>query len=217
MTRGPRAREPVAPRTREQQKHETRERVFTTAMRLFDARGYEQTSVDDGVRATGLARGTVYFHVPTKDDVLLEAVRRGEALILLRVGALGESARLRRVLEATIDAFLEAWEARRALLPYAGAVSLRRIAGVREASEGDPLRLELGRRVTLAAGRGELSSPLPGPMLADVFLLQVFAALMTWSTTGAPSVEVLRAGLVELFFHGVGGATRTRTRATREG
>ncbi len=197
------AARPAAKRTRSQQKQETRELVYATALGLFDERGYEAVSVDDVVRATGLARGTFYFHFATKEDVLLEAVRRGEALILRRVAALGPRAPLRRVLEATIDAFLEAWRARRALLPYAGAVSLRRIAAVREESEADPLRLELGRRVSSAAARGELSSPLPGEMLADVFLLQVFAALMTWSTTGRPSVDVLRPGLIALFFTGV--------------
>lgn len=194
-----------APRTRQQQKERTRELVYATAMGLFDARGYEAVSVDDVVRATQLARGTFYFHFPTKEDVLLEAVRRGEALILARVAALGDGAPVRQVLETTIDAFLEAWEARRALLPYAGAVSLRRIASVREESASDPLRLELGRRVAAAGARGELSSPLPGEMLADVFLLQVFAALMTWSTTGQPSVEVMRPGIVSLFFFGVTG------------
>lgn len=191
--------------TREQQKRETRAHIYATAMGLFEARGYEAVNVDEIVRATGLARGTFYFHFPTKEDVLLEAVRAGERLILARISALGEGAPVRAVLTRTIEAFLEAWQPRRALLPYAGAVSLRRIASVREESEADPLRRELGRRVADARDRGELSSPLPGEMLADVFLLQVFAALMTWSTTGQPEVDVMKPALVELFFGGVTG------------
>lgn len=194
-----------APQTRREQKRETRGHIYATAMALFEARGYEAVNIDEIVRATGLARGTFYFHFPTKEDVLLEAVRQGETLILARVSELGERAEVRAVLMRTIDGFLEAWEARRALLPYAGAVSLRRIAAVREESDGDPLRRELGRRVAEARDRGELSSLLPGEMLADIFLLQVFAALMTWSTTGQPEVSLMKPALIELFFGGVTG------------
>jgi AcrR family transcriptional regulator len=211
--------------TRALQKQKTREHVYTTAMRLFDAHGYEQVGIDDVVRASGVARGTFYFHFPTKEDVLLEAVRRGEGLIVERLAGLRATARLRRVLTATVLAFIEAWGERRELLPHAGAVALRRIAGVRAESDRDPLRLELGRRVQQAQERGELRSPLPGGMLADIFLLHVFAALMTWSTTGEPAADVLVAGVVELFFGGVEGLgragrvtpSRARARSRRAG
>lgn len=187
------------------QKQRTREQLYAAAMTLFDEHGYEGVNIDDVVRKTGVARGTFYFHFPTKDDVLLEAVRRGEALILARVAALPAGTPLAKTLETVVAAFAEAWGERRALLPYAGAVSLRRIASVADERDHDPLRVDIGRRMEAAQAKGELRSPLPGGMLADVFLLNVFAALMTWAARGEPPLDVLLPGVVALFFHGIEG------------
>jgi hypothetical protein len=42
-------------------------------------------------------------------------------------------------------------------------------------------------------------------MLADVFLLDVFAALMAWAQTGAPPLAVVMPGVIELFLRGAEG------------
>ena len=82
---------------RAEQKERTREHLYATSMALFERRGYEQVNVDDIVRAAEVSRGTFYFHFPTKEDVLVESIRRGEALILERIAALPPSARLRKL------------------------------------------------------------------------------------------------------------------------
>jgi AcrR family transcriptional regulator len=188
---------------RAQQKEATREQIYAVAMRLFDARGYEEVNIDEIVTASGVARGTFYFHFPRKDDLLLEAIRRGEEIIVGRMAAVSRSRTLRRVLEATTDAFAEVWGGRRALLPHAGAVALRRIAEVTAERAKDPLRLELVKHVARAIETGELRSPLPAQMLADVFLLDVFAALMAWAAAGEPSLDVVMPAVIDLFLHGV--------------
>jgi hypothetical protein len=55
---------------------------------------------------------------------------------------------------------------------------------------------------------GELRSLLPVQMLADVFLLDVFAALMAWAILPAPAPElrVVLAAVIDLFLHGARGA-----------
>ena len=190
---------------RAEQKEATRDRVFATALRLFDERGYEETSVEDIVRAARVARGTFYVHFPTKDDVLVELIRRTDAKICARMrGAKGS---LRAVLRATAKAFADAWRPRRALLPHAGAVAMRRIAGVAHERDVQPLRIELARQIT--ATRRELRAALPPPMLADVFLLDVFAALMAWAAAGAPSLDRVMAGVIDLFLRGAGRAVRS--------
>jgi hypothetical protein len=42
-------------------------------------------------------------------------------------------------------------------------------------------------------------------MLADVFLLNVFAALMAWAETGEPSLDVVMPGVIDLFLRGAEG------------
>jgi AcrR family transcriptional regulator len=199
--------------SRAKQKDATRTRVWAAAMRLFDQRGYDQTSVEDIVRAARVARGTFYVHFPAKDDVLVELIRRNDARICagIRAAARRRGARsLRAVLRATTAGFAAAWYNRRALLPHAGAVAMRRIAGVAHERDVQPLRLELVEHVAAAVDRGELRPSLPPQMLADVFLLDVFAALMAWARTGEPSLTVVMEGVIDLFLRGAGRAVRSR-------
>lgn len=186
------------------QKEATREHLFTQAMRLFKERGYEAVAVEDIVREAAVARGTFYFHFPKKDDVLLELIARSDAAILARMTAARKGKSIRAVLRATTDGFAESWRDRRAILPHAGAVALRRIAEVEHERDRQPLRLELVKHVAAAIAAGELRASLPAQMLADVFLLDVFAALMAWARTGQPSLDIVLPGVIDLFLRGAG-------------
>jgi AcrR family transcriptional regulator len=192
-------------RSRALQKEATRERLFSQAMRLFEERGYEAVSIDDIVRHARVARGTFYFHFPRKDDVLLEAVRRGERHIVDKMAAVTRPRPLRDVLRATTDGFAEVWGDRRELLPHAGSVALRRIAGVAHEREEEPLRRELVKHVEAAIAAGELAPGLPSQILADIFLLDVFGALMGWAVVGVPPLEDVMAAVIELFLSGAEG------------
>ena len=81
----------------------TRERLLAAARELFGARGYEQTSIEAVLEASGVARGALYHHFPSKTalyDAVLEQVvadiaaeasqdasAGGDALESLRAGA----------------------------------------------------------------------------------------------------------------------------------
>jgi AcrR family transcriptional regulator len=189
---------------RSAQKQATRERLYATALRLFERDGYAAVSVEDIVRACGVARGTFYFHYPDKEDVLYEAVRRGQDEIAAGMAAAGARGGLRAVLAETCAGFARLWggRQRRALLADAGALGMRRIAGEARARDEEPLRLELSKHVARAQAAGELRSVLPAQILADVFLLDVFAALMVWAQRGTPPLSVVMPGVVELFLRG---------------
>ncbi len=55
--------------TRKEQRERTKRQLFDEALRLFRERGPAQTSVEDIVRAVGVAKGTFFVHFPTKDAV----------------------------------------------------------------------------------------------------------------------------------------------------
>jgi AcrR family transcriptional regulator len=65
----------------------TRERLLTAARRLFGERGYEATSIEAVLAASGVARGALYHHFPSKAelfdavlaDVLVEIAERSAA------------------------------------------------------------------------------------------------------------------------------------------
>lgn len=50
--------------------------IVDAAARLFAAKGYHATSIQDLVDATGLQRGALYYHIETKKDLLFEIHRR---------------------------------------------------------------------------------------------------------------------------------------------
>jgi AcrR family transcriptional regulator len=195
----------ATPTLRARQKQATRAHLFDVAMRLFDQRGYDAVNIDDIVRACKVARGTFYFHFPSKDDILYEAVRRGEREIVQRMAAVSAEEPFRAVLGATCDGFAATWGERRDLLVQAGMVGLRRTISTARARDEEPLRLELVRHVERALAKGELGSVLPAQMLADVFLLNVFAALMAWAPAGEPSLGVVMPGVIDLFLRGAEG------------
>ncbi len=54
-----------------------REAVLHAAVRMFNARGFHATSLDDVAGSLGVSKRTIYHYLATKEQVLLECVRIG--------------------------------------------------------------------------------------------------------------------------------------------
>ena len=67
---------------REAQRLQTRARVFDAAVAEFDRSGLAGADVAAIAATAGVARGTFYFHFPTKEHVLVELERAEEAKIV---------------------------------------------------------------------------------------------------------------------------------------
>lgn len=83
----------------------TREKLLQVSLDEFRRSGFVQADVAAIVERAGVARGTFYFHFPTKDDVLTELRLREERTIVDAVGALVEK---RKPLERTLRAIVAA-------------------------------------------------------------------------------------------------------------
>src|SRR5689334_2176858 len=55
---------------------DTKDRLVLTALQLFSEKGYESTSVADILKAAKANSGSLYHFFPTKQDLLLEVLRR---------------------------------------------------------------------------------------------------------------------------------------------
>ncbi len=55
----------------------TRSRILRSAMNLINTRGYTNTSINDIIVSSGVQKGNLYFHFPSKDDLCLALI--GEA------------------------------------------------------------------------------------------------------------------------------------------
>jgi len=54
----------------------TREKIVEAARELFNSRGFSATTISDLVEATGLQKGSLYFHFPGKDAIVREVLNR---------------------------------------------------------------------------------------------------------------------------------------------
>jgi AcrR family transcriptional regulator len=71
---------------REAQRLETRARLFDAAVTEISRSGLAGADVSTIAAAAGVARGTFYFHFPTKEHVVVEAERAEEIKIVARLG-----------------------------------------------------------------------------------------------------------------------------------
>lgn len=64
---------------RERDREDKREAVLLAAVRMFNARGYHATSLDDVAASLGVSKPTIYHYLGNKEQVLVECVNRGLA------------------------------------------------------------------------------------------------------------------------------------------
>jgi AcrR family transcriptional regulator len=57
-----------------------RERILGTAYGLFSTRGIRDVGIDEVIERAGVAKATLYRHFPSKDDLVLEFLRRRASL-----------------------------------------------------------------------------------------------------------------------------------------
>jgi AcrR family transcriptional regulator len=191
-----------APTARERRRLETRERLFEAAIGEFRVAGFAQAQIDRIAEKAGVSRGTFYFHFPTKEHVLLEMQRRGEAEIVQRLrshGAPPESVRefLVRVYETIVESFDPDERVRRELL----AMYVRQPVQLELVHE--PLIVEVVDYFAEAAERGAVRDDIPPEQLALRFLSSLFS-LMTVSAgdfTSESGREAFDVS-IELFLHG---------------
>jgi AcrR family transcriptional regulator len=86
-----------------EQRKLTRARLIDGAMKLFSTRGYEHATIDDISQEAGYSKGAYYFHFSTKEDILLELLRRWSEDRTRALAAAGDddgSGDVRSILEA---------------------------------------------------------------------------------------------------------------------
>lgn len=61
----------------DRKKEKNRKKIIATAIRLFNSRGYDQTTVEQIAEEADVARGTIFNHFPVKEAMILGYVQRG--------------------------------------------------------------------------------------------------------------------------------------------
>lgn len=87
-----------------------REQILDVALELFNAEGYEQTSLREIAERLGVTKAALYYHFQSKADILLELHLRlhrlGEGL-LDQVNAIGGDGDVEAIWPGVIDRFID--------------------------------------------------------------------------------------------------------------
>jgi AcrR family transcriptional regulator len=189
---------------RDQQREETRNRLFDAALAEFQRVGFADAQIDDIVRLAGVARGTFYFHFPTKDHVLVELQRRGQESIIERLAA------LRRRPFAVKSFLLQLIDAVIAESALGGQPSLRReifalFARQPIALQGQdyPLLEAVMQFFREAQERGEVRGDLMPSELTTIFLTSMFGVLLSQPEPLDPELRPALKRVIDVFVRGV--------------
>lgn len=211
---------PQRARTRERQREDTRQRIYDAAMEIFRRDGFEAARVDDVAKAAGVSHGTFYFHFATKDEVLIQCLRASEERVVAAIAHVPSDAGLVPALEATCAMIASEWEGEPAIFRDVGLVALRylfkgevaqitAVLGATTQPTAGPKSLTsaaLVSRFQAAAERGEVTRLLPSQVLSDLFLMNVFAATLSWcADPGGRPLGLILAGVSRLFLDGARG------------
>lgn len=201
----PAAAAPVAS-AREAQRLQTRTRLFDAAVAEIGRSGLAGTDVAAIAAAVGVARGTFYFHFPTKEHVLVELERAEEDRIVAKLGAKAAgSADLLSLLKRLVREVLDAEQ-------RLGPVVFRDMLGL-HFSATRPVEDELAEHplagfvitaIMQAQAAQRISGDADAGQLGVIFLTGLFALLAT--STTAPRA---RTALLDRYVKTIVGGMET--------
>lgn len=161
---------------RERQREERARLILGAAQDVFADKGYRDASIDEIAARAGIAKGTVYLHFASKEDLLVALVEQEIVEFLARIDhAMSETATIRVRLERILlDVYTRMRERRnRVLLESNNSIGLTKSvigkrkelqAHIAQAMERIAALLEEGKRA------GELDATVPTPIMVATFV-----------------------------------------------
>ncbi|OBF83725.1 TetR family transcriptional regulator [Mycobacterium sp. 852002-51163_SCH5372311] len=167
-------------RARDAQRLQTRARVFEAALAEIGKSGLSGADVAAIASAAGVSRGTVYFHFPTKEHVLVELERAEEFKIVSKLNSPTENPDLMSVLKLLVRQVVAA-ERRLGPLVFRDMLGLHFSPArpVEDQLGEHPLAEFVIRVIGQAQAAGRVPQDADAGELGVIFLTGLFALLAT--------------------------------------
>ena len=62
--------------------NKTKRKIFETSLKLFSEKGYDATSIEEITAIVGVAKGTLYYHFNSKEEIFNFLVEEGMKLLI---------------------------------------------------------------------------------------------------------------------------------------
>ena len=170
----------TAPRSlKEKQRQEREELILQAAEKVLAEKGYYETSVDEIAARVGIAKGTVYLHFPSKEDMVVAILKRNARALVELVEAAAAAARSNRekleaVLQVVYGGFFDPKKGQLLQLPYQvmNGSELRRVFVEKKGSlkkEWDRLAEIIASVLEDGKAEGEFDNSMPTPVMLSAF------------------------------------------------
>ncbi|MHB8125492.1 MAG: TetR/AcrR family transcriptional regulator [Desulfitobacteriaceae bacterium] len=160
---------------RERKKMETRERIYSSAMQLFQMQGFEETSIEQITQQADVGKGTFYNYFTSKEAVAMEFSTKGLETLLN-----SERERSYSGIRERLNIFLQDWAAFMINNHEMAWVSIRNRDG-----EDYDLGLHYGIQAILNLGQknGEISRSFDPAFLAESLEGMMLQHFISWYVT----------------------------------
>jgi AcrR family transcriptional regulator len=180
------------------------ESLLAVAVRLFNERGYDGTSMEDLSRKLGITKSAIYHHVPSKEELLRLAVNRALDSLFAEVDRLDEVGgraidRLEHLVRGSVVVLAGQLPFVTLLLRVRGNTKAEREALARR-REFDHLVADL---VARAAAEGDLRSDIDPAVTARLLFGMVNSLTEWYRPRGAAAADELAGTVVAVAFDGL--------------
>ena len=201
----------TAPRSlKEKQRQEREALILQAAEEVLMERGYYETSIDEIAARVGIAKGTVYLHFPSKEDLVIAIFERDMQQLLQNIyTAMSSDLTSRGKMEAIFDLMHGGIISKRMQLLY----SLSNSGGLRHLlveKKGcfreiwDQLSVRLNSLFEEGKATGEFDSTLPAMvMLSAFYSLLSPKSYDRLTEDGQMSAEEVEKNLKRIYFKGI--------------
>jgi AcrR family transcriptional regulator len=198
------------PSLKERQRQEREGLILRAASELFAERGYHSTSLEDIAARVGIAKGTIYLHFASKDDLVVALIKQGASQYVKALeDALESASAPRDKLRAVIEHFTST-AANEGYLTWAAMMRtpaiISRMGELREQmhQQWDRPRQLLAVAIDEGKASGDFDPQLPTAMISALLTNLVnphtYRQMLTEQTI--PNEEIT-AALKRFFFRGI--------------
>lgn len=183
----------------------TRERILDAALKLFSAKGFHDTKLDEIVAEGGISKGSIYFHFPNKEKLFIALVDQFADLIERRAKeAIDQQTpgiqRVRAALGAVLETFGK--YRRPAKLLLVQAVGLGSVFERKRLEVNDRFAQLIQIYLDEAIADGSIA-PVNTHIVAHAWMGAIYNVVIQWVYTGEPSKEEIMDALLPLLLKSV--------------
>lgn len=165
---------------REIQSLETKQKIFSTALALFDEKGYDKVTINDICHQIGLTKGAFYHHFNSKSDILIMKYKFNENSLLKYYHSISADKPLQK-LEKIINRFVD-YPKLTSLEEMKSSFKVQIDSHYQEFVGGDSAVQKSILMKIIAEGQatGDIRDDMPTELLADIIIRFKFGLYIEW-------------------------------------